>query len=851
MFRALAGFADMDHKQYVDQQTTRFTQQLANAYMTPLPTSSKTKPSDVLAGSQLGLSTYDPNTRQTHQRNIDLKNYATSIEINQDLIDAQQRCKTGSLNDLLNTYNPADKIRCGWIYQKGTPGDQPKVSVGALGTRNGPAGFFENPKGTWYWSLEDAEKAIMGDRCGALTNCKNVGAANYQGCAFSKTRGIGIPVNAKGGIRYPRDPALTAPASSLVFESGKCPPPPAPGSPQDAFARSRDVCMPLEDGRLSRDCMLQQITNAGCQMDGSLYQAIATANNPNNYAAGIMDTTFFKRYQQMATTPLLDAAITQGKTTQDLALANFKALNKEASVVKEDVMNYAARDMCIKKGTFDKFDFCTELLDGSSPPFAIECLQKEFRRQGGQPAGSMYPTNANKSTTWDALGKWGNVKQYIADLATQTKSPKESVQRQALEKFYGIKRTTSQIGQIARIPGVEVLWFNRGNGAFIGRRLGMENGEFPNFNTGGEVEGTGLADFVEFYVVTNLRPPTDQTVSLFMITDDGIAYTLNRTLDGDATRGRFEDTANSFIANWDQAPTGYIKKNCWTLAANGPNYMMGFWQETGGGATHQMNYKPCQGGSWQGVPLDWYTQSQEPDAPVFSWQGLKSEGGNMVFVERRFPTVMALNLAPSVIVSEVPEDAIPKLGAVARLKGSGNGLGTSKKLLAMNSWRTITTAFFLNNTTTGVFMNLGPLTVSIEGGQLSFSWQGSTLSANGKFGGLVADGKTPHLLVVNMRSDYKGRYPNRLSVAVGTFADWKSGRVGLQPGSSQFGSYTTNNNAPLYSNNDAFQLKVGDPNSRATADVSVGWFRVFDYEMDSNDIQRDCDNAWQMAFINL
>jgi hypothetical protein len=212
---------------------------------------------------------------------------------------------------------------------------------------------------------------------------------------------------------------------------------------------------------------------------------------------------------------------------------------------------------------------------------------------------------------------------------------------------------------------------------------------------------------------------------------------------------------------------------------------------------------------------------------------------------------MALNLSPSIQIEDTPESAIPKLNAVAKLKGVGNGLGTSTKLIGMNSWRTMTCAFFLNSTTTGVLLNLGPFTASIENGQLSFSWQGSTLSASGKFSTLTADGKTPHLLVVNMRSDYRGRYPNRLSVAVGTCRDFKSGRIGLQSGSSGFGTYTTNNNAPLYSAADAFPLKIGDPNSRATADVSVGWVRLFDYELDSNDIQRDCDNAWQMAYLNL
>jgi hypothetical protein len=430
----------------------------------------------------------------------------------------------------------------------------------------------------------------------------------------------------------------------------------------------------------------------------------------------------------------------------------------------------------------------------------------------------------------------------------QTKSKKESVQREALKRLLGVKRTTSQLGQIARIPGVEILWFNRANGSFIGRRLGLENSLFPNFYTGGEVEGTGLSDFVELYLVTNLRPPTDQKIGLLMSSDDGIAYSLNKYIDGESTRGQFSDTPNTFIANWDQAPTTYTKSTCWDLAANGPNYIMSFWQESGGLAVHQMLYRQCNSGPWLEVPPEWYTQVQEPDAPVFSWQGLKGDD-NGIFVERRFPTVMAINLAPSVLITDVPNDAISKLDAVAKLKGTGNGFGTCKKLLAMNSWRTLTCAFFVNSTNTGVILNLGPLTVNIESGKLSFIWQGSTLSASGKYDALRADGKTPHMLVVNMRSDYKGRYPNRLTVAVGTFQEWKSGRVGLQSGSSQTGSFTTNNNAPLYSTGDAFALKIGDTNSRATADVSIGWVRIFDYEMDNNDIQRDCDNAWQMSFI--
>jgi len=854
MFRSLSGFADIsDHKNFVEAQDFTFTKQLPNAVGTLLPTTSTNKPKDVLSSARFGLSTWDPNTRQTDINGIDLANYATSIEVSQDLLDADQKCKTTNLDSLINTYNPGDKLRCGWIYEKGTPTDQPKISQGALGTRDGPAGFIsDNPKGTWYWNLDDAKKAIMGDRCSALVNCKNVGAVNYANCAFSKTRGMGVPVDNKGNLMYPREPKLSAPRSSLVTTPNKCAPPPAPGSPQYNYARSRDVCMPLESGKLSRDCMLQQLVTAGCNDKGSLYQALLNKATPDNYAQGISGSTMYQRYQSFAKTPFIEGALRDGSVTSQMALANFKALSTEASFKREDVLSYAARDMCLKQGTFDQFDFCLELKDSSSPPFALECLQKEFRNQGGQPAGSVYPSAANKFDLWDTIGSWGNVRQAISDLAAKTRSSQEPVQRMALKQFMGIVRERLPFGQIGFIPGVEILWFNRGNRTFLGRRQLLANGELPEFTRiGGEVANLGLSDNLEFYTVTNLRPTSDIGIRIYMESDDGIAYVLNKTVDGDKTRNRFSDTSDEFIANWDQAPTGYTQKNSWALKADGPNYVMGFWQETGGGAHHQFYYMPLTGGVKQRIPLSWYSQVQEPDAPQFSWQGLKDDRDNLGFDERRFPSIVGLTINTRRDLQRVPQNAIPNLNAILNLTTYGNCFGKSVRNFAMNSWRTITCLFFANrgNTRAGTLFSIGPLTVGLSGTNLLYNWQGSTLSAgNSKnpISGIVNDGFTPHLLYVNMRSDYESKYPNRFTIGCATVADWKSGSVTLGPGNSQVQSFTTQNNRPLYGPGDGFPLNLG--NASSSANGGVGWIRFFDYELDNKDLLRDCNNDWKMAF---
>ena len=101
MFRSLArarrtekdeDFQDLSS--FTRSQTNLFNTQLPNQYPTVLPTSSASKPQDILRNASNSLITFDPNTRQPLQSETNLAAYATSVEISQELIDAQTSPET-------------------------------------------------------------------------------------------------------------------------------------------------------------------------------------------------------------------------------------------------------------------------------------------------------------------------------------------------------------------------------------------------------------------------------------------------------------------------------------------------------------------------------------------------------------------------------------------------------------------------------------------------------------------------------------------------------------------------------------------------------------------------------------
>jgi hypothetical protein len=859
MFRAIAALKKSEGFQnsstdFIDTQTKRFQQ--------PNPIlGSLTKILDT-NNINLGLQTWDPNTRQPSMRDIDIQTLALQSQESQEIQRLRSECEKAQINNIATPRGQTTNLRCGWIYKKGVPGNIPEVSQGALGTRNGPLNYQNNPPGKWYWDINEAKKVIEIDRCSALASCMDVANTSFEGCAFSTERGIGIPVNPNGSLKYPEDSRFSGALGKLITANivTQCPKIPAaaviPADPESPIVATsstagRDTCIPDSNGRLPRDCYLDKILLAGCSDTGSLYTALSSSMDPNNYFGNLTDQMAYKKYQQLAKSPLMETTLKSGQASASTALQNFQVLKSVSISDQNSALSFSARDLCLKQGIMDQFDFCTELTSTTLAPFSLECLQKAFKQAGGQETGIVYPSQ-NNILNWNQFGTWGNVLNKINQLKQNINSTREEIQRDAIANFLGIRRAPYEMGQIGRIPGIEVFWFNRGTNTFIGRRLtGGLAAQFPKINTREEVEKTGLGNNVEYLSMVNLRPLTDQSIKLQIRSDDGFMYAKNKIFSPTATRGQILDTKDLFGVNKDQTPTTFEQKSCWDLKAGGPNYINGYWQESGGGATFELAYSPCNQTSWQTVPPEWMSLTQEPDAPMLSWQ-VDQDG---VFQERRIPYFFELNI----VGGTVSDRNIIGYPYLKELKlGSRSAYAKLMKNVAFNSWRSLSISFFASENTSGsatgfLLFKLGEaITVRILGKNVIVSVNTATLNVNKTFTNVIDNNNIiPNYFFINCKRDsgQNQDYPNRITFAVGTMAAFYSGNISIETAGNNMATYTTTGNQPVFTATDSAELSLGDSSGVSSAICTIGSLRMFDYQMENSDIQRDIKNEWKMNFI--
>jgi hypothetical protein len=314
--------------------------------------------------------------------------------------------------------------------------------------------------------------------------------------------------------------------------------------------------------------MLQQITAAGCKQDGELYQSLLKSAQPNNYAAGLVNTLSYKKYQQLANAPLLESVVKDGSTTKTVALNNFQQLNRESSTVNTSALNFASRDLCLKAGIMNTYDQCLELTDSSPAPFNLICMQREFRRQGGQPAGTQYPTITNKAK-YDALGTWGAFKSTINKLS-KTAFAKEDgfidskTQRNALKQFLGIIKDpidyTYTAGDL-QTPGTFYdsggatqrfrLWINKL--IDIGRTSDFIDYAKKQFDEGNTMKIT----------VTRLKDKNIRTFILTTFTDGGYYWEVTSTGRDAYQYGQYYADGDEVDFTFTVVPPPYNDLGCW------------------------------------------------------------------------------------------------------------------------------------------------------------------------------------------------------------------------------------------------------------------------------------------------
>lgn len=480
------------------------------------------------------------------------------------------------LSNLAANVNDQSKLRCGWIYNNAEPNN----GRAAYGSASGS--FNSSVQGTWMWDLQAAKKKYHVAICSEVKSCGDLADPKYKGrCGFCTTSKKGVPISGSV-VAYPYDPTLTCSASSLITSSEKCPvaqPPPPRDSPAYAsYVANKQICDPLGNGSLPRDCLITKAQQV-CSDKGTLVSALK-AGSDTNYLDTLTQAASYNLYQQRAAVGMSETSLTTGKLSVGDALREFRNVADNAASSANAGLKAAANDLCFTKGSMELYDFCTEIQPSTLGPFALSCLQSAFQRAGGQKTGAMYPTASNMDI-WNSYNTWRDVLNAIDELASDAKSTSRGRQEEAANDFYGFALDEKSIPLLGNINNVEIFWFSTDTNitgspawsVFLGRRI---RSQIPNLlgNNGvpGEVSKAG-----SFMFFTSMQSAPGASVKLRVTTDAGFVLNKDKamatTYSGNGTRSSNELSAYQRTFSTDSPIDNTASP--WTLAAT--NILTGYY----------------------------------------------------------------------------------------------------------------------------------------------------------------------------------------------------------------------------------------------------------------------------------
>lgn len=621
----------------------------------------------------------------------------------QSLNKLSATCASSSIDELLAIKNPNATVGCGWLYTPPNQGSPyPAVSQGIIGNADGPlpseTSYPEYKK--YFFDLQLAKKQMLLDKCKALKACTDVDSDVFNGtCGFCTDTNQGVPVDTVGKLLYSGDPLGSCSPQSLVTSSINCPVPAAPSGPQPIVDKT---CDPV-NGRLSATCLRNQVISSGCSDKGSLALALASAANPNDYIANLRNADSVKIYNRVANPPLSLDTFSKGAVTVDTVINQVKILAGNTKQPSNTVLGAAARDLCLQSGSLQNFDFCSDLADTTPPPFDMSCLQTIFRKMGGQPGGSAYPS-VSTMTNYNTMTNLAAVKQYFNGLIQGMSSSDYPTQSNSMIQFLGI--TPDKL--IKRTPynqGVEVIWFQATPGnpsgiqGILKRTIETDIVQFPAGSTTPipqlAVTYPGFTQYSAMIQMFDLRAQQDFTSKFTITVDDGFFTAVNqpaniakmalKTYNADQV-GLFENLAL-------QGPTTYTSNSCSNYYAATPNITKLFYTDAGGaGHTYQFSVSGCSGSPSFKPP--YYSLTLEPRAPFLNIEVI----GGDIFDDTRNPGLFSNLIGQSGLeFHNRPEEknSVPGGKGFVRLTNNSSILNLAN--IAYQSWGTCTFAFRLQS----------------------------------------------------------------------------------------------------------------------------------------------------------
>jgi hypothetical protein len=738
-----------------------------------------------------------------------------------EIAAAQRQCLAATIDSAAGLGDNGSKYRCGWLYEKG-PGGVPKISKGWLGSADGPLRIFtEEPKGQWFWDLEAAKQQILTDTCAAATQCEHLGSSAFVGkCGFCKTTGRAVPIDGAGQPLYNNALATQCAPSQIIKSVDQCPKPtPAPViplPPGTVASRTYKVCDPLPGDRLRQDCLLQQVRAAGCSDEGSLAIALATNNNPNDYTAELRKSNAFRVYQERSPIKFNDALLKEGKGTIAAALDNFRGLHSQAAAATGDALVAAAKDLCMARGTLDKFDFCSELNDATQPPFSLDCLQKEFLKAGGQPIGTRYP-RAQNLADYQAMPNWGTYKSYLRTLAAQTKSDDVAVQSAALRDLLGIERETLDAPKLPKLDSYEAFYFNNKGLQFVGRRIRNAEGGMPIVQPPG----------ASCVVIADLRPRTTESIQF---TSEKATIAFNDYLKEGRSPG------------------------CVNLKANGGNIVMVNWYNAASIANefYYLTFGLCKQIEYKQIPKDWISMTQEYKAPALSF-----EVGPKGFMERRLPDVLPLKMV-NIYTETRGSNTLKAPANRGYITFTSPSSATQLMIpVASAAFSTIVVCFRINRPVIGKerFFAIGRAGGLVEFALTTGGGTGTLLNVsvyNESFSPTTQQLPMTmgdwQILTVQQTSQFAG-VKNAIKVRVWSVRDVIAGTASEGPTNTTTIASSSGTPFHIAENWFAFGKFLYGDEKTPSAGMDISHFRLYDYDLSSEELKKDVTDGWMVTWF--
>lgn len=346
----------------------------------------------------------------------------------------------------------------------------------------------------------------------------------------------------------------------------------------------------------------------------------------------------FDDFQFTATLGMDQGTLSARSQTADRALGTSNISGEPMTYPHYLESDYTANRIVYKKDSIESYDFCSELRDSDRPPYKLDCLKKEFLREGGQSQGRLFPREETLKV-WNSYKSWLDVKSAILKLSTDTDSINKATQQNAILNFFGV-RVEPKKAYVQEDPGLECFWFTHSNdlttqSTFLGRRI-RTTIPFVNRQLVGDDGKPIKRDKVSMIYFSNMTSDIDLDMYLRVTADDGFGTHYNSYMSGYVNMKRV-NSHNELTSLTYMAPTTFTLKDPWYIKANGQNYLSGYYHQGIGGLYYKLEI--WDGYTWALVPERMLSLQRNAFAPMVCFEVNKAPGKygcDYPFCDKRF-----------------------------------------------------------------------------------------------------------------------------------------------------------------------------------------------------------------------